>query len=128
MEVTVTVQNGAETTKEYVIYLIKDDEPMDDVELKQLFANSEEITKEDDGTYTVYVPKSATKVELEAVANYQYSKVNIEDNNYEMGSNTKTVDIGTLETKTVFVKVKSISGKIKQYVVNIVRELFPLLH
>ena len=43
-----------------------------------------------------------------------------------MGSNTKTVDIGTLETKTVFVKVKSISGKIKQYVVNIVREPDPL--
>ena len=63
-----------------------------EVALKEDFTNNfeepvQEITKEDDGTYTVYVPKSSTNVELKAVANYQYSKVNIEniDNNILYG-------------------------------------------
>ena len=125
-EVTVTVQNGEKTEKEYVIYLIKDNEPLEEAGLKQIFADSKEIEKEEDGTYTVYVPKSSTSVNLRAVPEYKYAKVSINDNNWTVGTNTDIVEIGTEKTKTIFVKVKSVSGTIKQYVVNIVREPDPL--
>ena len=120
--VTVTVKNGAEDTKEYKVYLVKESAIDEEAELKQLFANGKEIRKEDDGSYTVAIPKDATKVELKAIASSEFAKVNIDNNSWTIGENTNNVEVGDNTEKTVIVKVKTIAGTEKQYIVNIVRE------
>jgi len=121
-EVLVTAQNGAGQTKEYTVYIIKENENLDDAELKTLLADGEEVTKEEDGSYFVEVAKDANTVKLTAIANYEYAKVTIDDGTASRGTAIKDMDMTDTEEKTIIVKVESISGTIKNYVVNIYKE------
>ena len=121
-EVTAIVENGAGTTKEHVIYLVKDNEPIDDAELKNVIADDVEIDKNEDGTYTVNIDKDAESTKIEAIANYEYAKVSIDGNVPTRGTNTNTIDMTDISKKTIKIAVTSITGTTEQYVVNIVKE------
>ena len=121
-EVTVQVQNGAGTTKDYTLYIIKDSEPVDDAGLKQLLADDVDIQPESDGSYTVNIAADSQEVKLEAIANYEFARVSINGNTLTRGSNTNTISMGTESNKTIKIDVISVLGTVKQYTVNIKKE------
>lgn len=61
-EAIVTVQNGALEEKEYMVYVIKDTEDIDDCNIKEIIAGKGAVTEgvidpEPDGTYTTFIKK-----------------------------------------------------------------------
>ena len=126
-EVTVTVQNGASEEKEYMVYIIKDTEDLDNANIKEIIAGKGAVTEgvispEQDGSYTTFIKKGETTIELTAKSEYPYSKVSIDGNQETRGTNTNNINMGDLSEKQVIVKITSIDGTTEQYIVNIYRE------
>ena len=126
-EATVTVKNGAGEEKEYKVYVIKDTEDISNNNIQEIIAGQGAVTEgtitpEADGTYTTYIKKDATTIELTAKAQYPYSKVSIEGNRETRGTNTTTINMGNTAEKQIIVKITSIDGDVQQYLVNIYRE------
>ena len=120
-EAVAIVENAAGTTKEYVVYIIKDDELIEDAELKTLLADGTEVDKTSENTYTVNISADATSVTLEAIANFDYAKVSIDGNKEARGKDTKVISVGKEDRKTIKIYVTSITGDKKEYTVNIQR-------
>lgn len=126
-EVTVTVKNGASEEKEYMVYIIKDTEDLDNANIKEIIAGKGAVTEgvispEQDGSYTTFIKKGETTIELTAKSEYPYSKVSIDGNQETRGTNTNNINMGDLSEKQVIVKITSIDGTTEQYIVNIYRE------
>ena len=126
-EVTVTVKNGASEEKEYMVYIIKDTEDLDNANIKEIVAGKGAVTEgvispEQDGSYTTFIKKGETTIELTAKSEYPYSKVSIDGNQETRGTNTNNINMGDLSEKQVIVKITSIDGTTEQYIVNIYRE------
>ena len=113
--------------KEYKVYVIKDTEDISNNNIQEIIAGQGAVTEgtitpEADGTYTTYIKKDATTIELTAKAQYPYSKVSIEGNREKRGTNTTTINMGNTAEKQIIVKITSIDGDVQQYLVNIYRE------
>ena len=126
VEKYVFVKNGEGTEKEYKVIIIKSTDSIYDVNLKELKAGNGAtkegtVDLENNGTYSVYIKKGATSVDLTAIANYEYAKVSIDGNDYRRGSDFKTVTVGNADEKRIMVTVESVSGRSKDYIVNIYR-------
>ena len=121
-KVTIEVVNGAEDKQEYELYIVKESEELDDVSLKQLFANDVEVLAREDGTYNIEIKRDITKVDLKAVANALLARVSIDGNVATRGENTNTIIIGEEEEKSVKIKVISVLENEKEYIVNIYKE------
>ena len=61
-EVIVEVTNGAGDNKEYTLYIVKENEEIDDVSLKQVFANDVEVMANEDGSYSVEIAENDSSV------------------------------------------------------------------
>ena len=120
--VTVEVVNGAGDKKQYDLYIVKENEELDDAGLKQLFADDVEIFASEDGTYNIEIEKETPKVELKAIANYSLARVSIAGNEFTRGQNVNAINIGMEDKKTIKIDVISVLGTVKQYVVNIIKE------
>ena len=126
-EAIVTVQNGALEEKEYMVYVIKDTEDIDDCNIKEIIAGKGAVTEgvidpEPDGTYTTFIKKGETSIDITAKSTYPYAKVSIDGNYETRGENTKTIEMGNDSQKQIVVKITAIDGSVEQYLVNIYRE------
>ena len=124
---TVTVKNGASDEQEYKVFIIKDTEDIDNCKVREIIAGTGAVTEgvitpEPDGTYTTFIKRDATTIDITANAEYPYSKVSVDGNRDARGTNTKTIVMGDLTEKQIIVKITAVDGTVEQYLVNIYRE------
>lgn len=81
-----------------------------------------EVTKEADGTYSIEMKKTEDSLDLTAIASYEYALLNIDGGDWTRGTNNTSIDMTDIEEKMIIIKVESVSGIIKNYIVNIYKE------
>lgn len=84
-----------------MVYVIKDTEDIDDCNIKEIIAGKGAVTEgvidpEPDGTYTTFIKKGETSIDITAKSTYPYAKVSIDGNYETRGENTKTIEMGMI--------------------------------
>jgi len=112
---TVTTEVG--TTKDYMLYIIKES---NDNAIQKLYVNNIEITKGDNGRYTTYIDNTKGNPTVKVKANNEYAYVRIGTNERELQQSEKVVKLSEERTTTVPIMVYSQSGVLNTEYLDII--------
>ena len=105
--------------EDQVEYTLKIMKKSQDTTLEYVKVDSQVGTEEDDGSYTVKVPVQDNSYTMEVKTTSPYAQVKIEDNAFALGTDSYTLNLTGVNSKTVTVTVKAQDGTEKTYTVNV---------